>query len=95
MGVDCQLVDLTHALVIAAAARQPDERAARLVADAIGAAALFGGCEAPDVSRYTVRGWRVMHLRRLLDPKSGATPDAKTEIRRYARALETLVLSRD
>jgi hypothetical protein len=87
MAVDLQMVNFLHGLVIAGLERNPDvDPAAELIVGALGDAAGLVGSN-PATLAMVYRTWRVAFLPGLLNPDLGATPDARAEVRGYARAL--------
>lgn len=89
-GLDCQLRNLLHAMILAAAERNPDqpERLRSLVAAAVHRAEL-GAADDPDVaSRRAYVVWSVADLGDLLDPNSGAGDSARVALRHVADVLD-------
>ncbi len=95
-GLDCQLPDLVDGLIRAVAERSTDLPAG--VANVIGAlrsaTALTGEANPEELARGALRVWKVSHLRPLLRPDSGATPETRADLRAAARLIDDWLAAR-
>lgn len=93
MGNDLQLVTLMHALVGAATVRGPGlEAAPGLVVTAVRMAGSLLGVDSERVVSETFRMWRIKFLPDILRPDSPSREGAKDNLRKYAHALEGLII---